>query len=41
MWGECLQSQHLEDEKAKVTAQVTLVTSISQQCSCCLSGKDR
>lgn len=39
--GECLQSQHLEDEKAEVTAQVTLVTSMSQQCSCCLSDKDR
>lgn len=35
---ECLQSQHLEDEKTKVTAQVTLVTSISQQCSCCVSA---
>lgn len=40
-WEGPLQSQlsHLEDAKTKVTAQVTLVTSIFQQCSYC--GNDR
>lgn len=42
-WREHLQPQlaHLKDEKTKVTAQMTLVTSIFQQWSCCISDNDR